>query len=396
VVPLAKTTKSLLVNLYPKINTLMGKNLNKYKACIGRFFDSRSKEMMETSPLDRIFFGLEDENDFYNSIGISEAEILPALQGVYYWDIANFNPRCAKHSCTVAMLSVIRYFHIKKMQKELEMSMIHLAFSGKFYPSIHYSSFPTVCPRDYEYIMLGVVNTKLSNKYDLKIHGSNMAAIRSICLTWVDSYSDKLKNFDDEDIVYILQQLHSRIKSFMQNIAELYYEAYKNKDTYMTYDSDSLDDSNYHLADNDSLKAERVVEKTMETINSSSVDYKLCKMSSDSNIKTEEIKSIIETITSDPKSSTEVKELVRLMTVTYFEQSGNNKDVRDISFITFSIASKPNTKDKNILRQRELIESWLSENSESYRKRRSRLATRNSYNRAILMYFTLMIHNANK
>ena len=139
------------------------------------------------------------------------------------------------------------------MQKELELATIYLSFSGKFYPSIHYSSFPKVEPNQYRHIMEYVVNNKLTNKFDLKIHGSVLGAVKSIGLTWINSYEDLFKTSDDEDIVYLIQQLHNRIKSFMKNIATLYYETYDNKDSYLTYDSDNLDEDSYRLADNDSL-----------------------------------------------------------------------------------------------------------------------------------------------
>ena len=61
-----------------------------------------------------------------------------------------------------------------------------------------------------------------------------------------------------------------------------------------------------------------------------------------------------------------------------------------------SYAAKPNTKDPNILREKEIVESWLTENSPSYRKRKSRLATKNSYYKSIFSYFTLVVHTANK
>ena len=49
------------------------------------------------------------------------------------------------------------------MKKELDLALVNLAFSGKYYPSIWYRSFPTVAPQ--EHIMEYVVNNKLSNKY---------------------------------------------------------------------------------------------------------------------------------------------------------------------------------------------------------------------------------------
>ena len=392
---MSTNTKALVTGLYPIMSSAVDKNLKRYIECIGRFINKRSKELYDIAPCDRIYFGQEDLTDFYDTLKLSATDAIPFLQKTYYYSIAAFNPRAAKDEFTVMQLMIIRHFFLKNMKKELELSMIYLAFSGKFYPSIHYSSFPKVQPSEHRHVMEYVVNEMLTNKYDLKIHGTIFGAVKSICATWAVSYSKKIKECDDEDVVYLIQQLHNRIKSFMKNIASLYYDAYANKDQYLTYDSDNLDTDSYRLADNDSLKAERVVEKSVQYINSTEVDYKLCKMSSDSNIKTEEIKSIIQSILSNNDTLLEVKELIGILVCTYFQQS-KTKDVRDIDFITFSIAPKPNTKDKNIIREKEIVENWLNESSDAYRKRRSRLATKNSYNKAVFTYFALIVHNSNR
>ena len=133
----------------------------------------------------------------------------------------------------------------------------------------------------------------------------------------------------------------------------------------------------------------------MQHINNTDVDYRLCKMASDSNVKTEEVKSIIQTIVSDKDSLLEVKEFISISVYTYFQQS-KSKDVRDIDYITFSIAPKPNSKDPNVIKQRELVEKWLNENSPAYRKRKSRTATKLSYHKSVFTYFTLIVHEVNK
>ena len=390
-----KNTKALVTGVYPVISNLISKNINQYRNCIGRFVAKRSKELYDIAPCDRIFFGQEDSDDFFKSLGLEEFKVTDSLRQTYYYEIANFNPRAAKDEFTLANLMIVRYFFLKGMKKELELAMIYLAFSGKFYPSIHYAMFPKVQPSEYRHVMEYVVNEMLTQKYDLKVQGSVFGAIRSICNTWINSYEKKFKEFDDEDVVYLIQQLHNRIKSFMKNIATLYYEAYENKNQYMTYDSDNLDENNYHLADSDSLRAERVIEKAMQHINNTDVDYRLCKMASDSNVKTEEVKSIIQTIVSDKDSLLEVKEFISISVYTYFQQS-KSKDVRDIDYITFSIAPKPNSKDPNVIKQRELVEKWLNENSPAYRKRKSRTATKLSYHKSVFTYFTLIVHEVNK
>ena len=132
----------------------------------------------------------------------------------------------------------------------------------------------------------------------------------------------------------------------------------------------------------------------MFCINSIAVDYRCCKMSSDNLVKTDETKAIIESIIGNNANQAEIKELVRLLVYTYFASS-KSKDVSDIKFITFSVSPKPNSKDEHINRIKEIVEDWLME-CERYRKRKSRTATKNSYFKSILMYFTLIIHTANK
>ena len=201
----------------------------------------------------------------------------------------------------------------------------------------------------------------------------------------------------DEEYVYMIQQLHVRIKSFMKNIATAYYKAYSDKDaSYMTYDSDMDDgEGNFRIADNDSLKAESAVIRTIDYLTSNDIDYRLCKMSSDVNVKTEEIKNIIECIVKNTDNLDEMIELVRIIVSSYFIQS-KDKDVRDIDFITFTLRAKPNSKDKNEIRKREIIEGWLDKNSPAYRRRKSRVVTKISYNKAVLTYFTLVIQTAAK
>lgn len=385
----------ILKELYPMVSNKMKNNQNKYKQCLARFVERRSDALYDIAPCDRIYYGVDDLEDFYKSTGLNEKEIGNILAKTYYADQANFNPRAAKDPLTVAQLCIIRYYFLGKKQKELELSCIYLAFSGKFYPSIHYGFFQKVQPSEYRHIMEYVINNELSNKYDIKVHGSVFKAILSVCKTWLDTYEDRFKSFEDEDCVYLIQQLHDRIKSFIKNIATVYYKVYEDKDKYLAYNSDNLDEDNFRLADNDSLRIERLVENTMAYINNSSVDYKICKLASDSNVKTDEVKSIIESILNNNKNIPEIKELIRITIGEYFAQS-KTKDVRDIDFITISIAPKPNSKNPNIIRQKEIIEGWLCENSPAYLRRRSRQATKNSYYKSILTYFVLIIQNANK
>ena len=103
----------------------------------------------------------------------------------------------------------------------------------------------------------------------------------------------------------------------------------------------------------------------------------------------------MESLVSDPRSTVKIKELVMLMVSAYFAQT-RDKDITNPKFITFSIAPKPNAKQRELVRINELVIELLSENSPAYLRRRSRQATKNSFERAIKLYFALSVHNANR
>ena len=117
-------------------------------------------------------------------------------------------------------------------------------------------------------------------------------------------------------------------------------------------------------------------------------------MCCDKNVKTDEIKSIIESILDDEQNLLLVKELLRIMISEYMAES-ENKSVTSFEFIAKSITPKPNTKNPNVIREKEIVESFLDENSPGYRKRKGRPDTKNSYFKAILKYFAIMVSKSN-
>lgn len=132
----------------------------------------------------------------------------------------------------------------------------------------------------------------------------------------------------------------------------------------------------------------------MQYIVASGADYKICKMCSNKTVKTEELKSIIETILNDKQNLVLIRKIISTLIYTYFIQTPD-KNVVSMSFITFSITAKPNSKDENIIEMRNQLEKWLM-TSALYRKKKTRLASKNDYNRALLMFFAMVVYAANK
>ena len=367
-------------------------NVSKYKQFVGKYVQKKQKELYSYMPSKQIYYSNEDVDNFFRATNIDKKIIKEAIKETYYYKVPNFNPSYAKDESTVALLCVVRYFLKNKMDKELDISEINIAFSGKMYASVFYKSFRF---EPAEYVMDYVINNMLSNKYDIIRYGNVINAVKSVTSTWVQAYPERFNNFSDEDCTYLIQQLRNRINSFMYNIATIYYKAYQDKNIYIAYDTDDVSDDNYHIADNDAFKAQRALDNALSYMANKGIDYPSCKVSCNESIKFDELKSILENIFANKENEPLIKEYITIMISLYFRDS-KAKDIRDISFISYSIKPTPNSKDKYVIKKKELLDKILVNNSENFTRRRSRLATESAYYRAINAYFSLITQKANK
>ena len=367
-------------------------NVSKYKQFVGKYTQKKQKELYSYMPSKQIYYSNEDVDNFFRATNIDKKIIKEAIKETYYYKVPNFNPSYAKDESTVALLCVVRYFLKNKMDKELDISEINIAFSGKMYASVFYKSFRF---EPAEYVMDYVINNMLSNKYDIIRYGNVINAVKSVTSTWVQAYPERFNNFSDEDCTYLIQQLRNRINSFMYNIATIYYKAYQDKNIYIAYDTDDVSDDNYHIADNDAFKAQRALDNALSYMANKGIDYPSCKVSCNESIKFDELKSILENIFANRENEPLIKEYITIMISLYFRDS-KAEDIRDISFISYSIKPTPNSKYKYVIKKKELLDKILVNNSENFTRRRSRLATESAYYRAINAYFSLITQKANK
>jgi hypothetical protein len=384
-------TYAIKNEIYPYIKSKY--DPTKFKQIMSRFMNKRSTMLYDTCPCDRISFMAEDRDDFFNTFDIDINKVREMLSHTYYWEDAKFRAMAAKDEFTVCVICLVKLLYDTKHGKDLDLACVYLSFSGKFYPSMHYVCFP-IAPTQYRYIMEYVVNNKLSSKFDIKKEGSVIKAVNSLTETWLSTYKDEIKEFSDEDVAYIILQLRDRIKAMLKNVASMYYDAFEKRE-YITYDTDSDDEDNFHRADSKTLQINQTSQKVISNMTTKNVDYRLCKYVSNSDVKTDEIKSIMESILDNKQNLPMIEELIGILLTEYLDTYPNGR-ASDIRFVSFSNTAKPNSKNPNIARQKEILEIFLSENSPAYNKRKSRIATKNSYNRAILSYFILYTHNCSR
>jgi hypothetical protein len=287
-------------------------------------------------------------------------------------------------------MAIILYFLKHKKQKEAEISIIYLAFSGKFYASLFAKWFP-IPPSKYRSTMDYVINNMLNDKFDLKTTGSVFGAVRKLSLTVLETYKNEILNdCEDEDIKYFVQQLRDRESAFLKKVANLYYNAFENK-YYLNYESDNVTDADeFRITDSDATIAARITENAVNFMLINNVDLSICNEFKDANLRPTELRDIIEAIVSDKHN---INQMYRVCNILICDFMRNNHGVRvdNIAFIEYSLKEKPNSKDSYIIELQEIIMSWLDENSPNYRRRKSRKATAIAYRKAVKYYFIRII-----
>lgn len=390
-----KSTSVIVDKLYPFIEKALDQNLKRLKNVVFDFINENSEQIYDVAPYDIIYFKQKDIDNIYKALRITEEEVNELMDDCFYWHVP-FNPPAAKEPYVLIIMMTIRYLLKKKNQKDAEIFGIYLAFSGKFYASLYSGVvFTTVAPSKYRAVMDYVINNMLTLKHDLKAKGNMFNAIRSMVITWLNTYSDILTDNDslDADIAMVIQQLRDREKSFLMNIALPYFEAYSNK-LYLNYETDNLSDTKeFRLTDNDSLKATRYTENTVNYLTSNNISLKICNDCKDSNIKATEVKDIMESIIGNKDNLNDIYRVVNIL-ICDFMRNCPGKSIGSVDFMANSLTMKPNSKDPYIVELKSTILKWLDENSPSYRKRKSRQATAISYYRAVLMYLVFAISYA--
>ena len=375
--------------LYPIIEKAMDKYDSKFRSVVSNFFNKNHELLFDIAPYDRIYYNQKDIDELFAALQLKEDDIKLILSNAFYYDIP-YNPPCAKEPYVIVVFLIIKYYLRKNKDKFAELATIYLAFTGKFYASIHSEFFRNFPPSKYKSVMDYVINNMLTDKFDLKKEGTVFGAIKSMCIKWLDTYKSKLKaKNDDKDVCGHIQQLRDREKAFMKNIAKLYYEAYNNK-YYLNYETDSVDQDTFRITDNDASVAARLTENTMNYLTSNYVSLDICNKCKDQNVKASEIKEIIESILADNTNLPDIRRVVNTLICDFMREYPGAK-VSSVDFIAYSLKAKPNTKDKYLLEMKQIILGWLDENSPNYRKRKSRKATAISYYKSILSYFVLTI-----
>ena len=386
-----KENSVLLGLLAPQVEKALSNKhtVSALEKLIGEYLDRNVQKLTTSGPIYRTVFSDDEVNKFFQILSINPDDVRKILKQSTYirkqWHIMN-NP----FNSTAAFC--IRYFKMKKDLHMMTAMVTYLTLS--MYPSLHYKYFKY---EPNENVMRAVIN-QLSNKFKFKTSSTVYAALVDTTKLSDKTYSSILVRATDKDITDYIQAYKTRLNSMIRKLANVFYDVEK-KGMYLNTDTENSDADDYKVADNDTLVAERLSDATVMTLTVHGPNMQLITIASQmSDVSVNELRNTINSIVADKENREDLKTLTSAIVYLFIFDAKQPKEkigTNDFFYYCLDLYKRANTTDKNISTIKRILDKWLSEYSESY-KRSSRVATLNNFRRGLFIFMTLSIQQSTK
>lgn len=385
---MADLNSKMIVTAFEKrISEGVKSNSTKLMNIVTKYIDKNSQVLFDIGPVDRLYFSDEDRNVVFDMMKISPIEITKVVKEC---PVIDSKWKISSNEFNILMTLIIREYSKLKKKKEAEYALSYL--TCYMYSSIHFKYFQYEPNRN---IMTYTVNN-LSNKYLIKQLGSLYKALHATATKSHDTYQKSLIEGTDKNIVDYLNNLKTRLDNNIKNIASEFYKNHE-KGNYMNLEQDNYDEDNYFIADNTSFAINRIADKATIQLLTRGIDQDLARKSANMNgVSVNAIRNAMNDLIT--KKDSQIKELITLILQLYLMDGKHSvESVGGTKFIIFCLElyGKNNTVDTSILRIKDLLDKWLDECSEQYRKT-ERAATLSAYRKAIYTYFVFLINSVSK
>lgn len=379
-------SKILVDSLYPTVEGRLkeAKNTKLLKNSLDDYMVRNAHKYTTQGPIYRPIFSQTDRDKVYDIIGLLPKDIMITIKQSKAigseWKIMNdpFN---------TALCLMTRFYSIQKNKDMIVMTLQYCIIS--MYPSLHYKYFKY---EPNEAIMNYTIND-LSNKFKIKQKGILWEALVDIVIKAHELHNDKLIKGEDEAFIAFIQDVKTRLNSFLKKISNEFYDNEK-QGKYLNSEHESFDEENYFESDNNSYAIERVSNKVVTHLVVNGPDMKLVEISAKMNkVSINELRNYTQTMING-KQREDIKDVVEAILFLFlFSEQGayTAKDIHSNKFMHYSmeIYKKSNTSDKNIIKIKSILDRWLKELG--LFEKTSRDATINDFRKSLYTFFVLSI-----
>lgn len=356
----------------------------KMREVIIRYIDKNSSVLYTLDLSTRISFSDFDRNSLYELFGLNEDIIKSAVKAskIHQSNKIQSNP-------FYCFCEVLIHFLKKEKDKlsEEDGRLIASYMSLMMYVSVHFGFAKYGANPE---IMHYTINN-LDNNFKIRKMSSLYEFLKDNSDTWYNTYEDLLTRCDDKDIALLNDALHTRIKAKMKKIFAVYYDNHKHG-RYFNYESDSFDDDDYHIMDNDTYVIDRLTTRCYVKLINKQFDKRLIQYSVDSSdVSLDKLTKILDDIivnTADKR----VKEYISDAINYYARTFGMDTLTRGEFISNMRRSYGSNTKAELMVRMKEILEEWINENMYKYGRATYGNTVKNQYKKSLYMFFVLFIN----
>lgn len=375
--------------LYPYIEKAFSEpaNVKKYEKIISTYIDKNAEMLSAIGPMNIILFTENDKNPIYELIGVNEKQIK---------EIKNKSKdRRTKDNLiespfSTLMAVITSYFGVKKNKNLLTLSVFYLSMS--MYPFIYHRSFKFT-PN--ENIMNYTINN-LSNKFKIKQTSNLMITITETAMGAYKLHEKRLLQGIDEAHTDYVYAVKTRISSFMKKIAREFYKNHE-EGNYLNTEFESNEEDKFREADSSIYLIHKKVDAITLKLVIDGPPMKLITLAANSQkVSVNELRNYVNTMVTNDNEE-EIRSILESIFFLYlFDEKNDIQNVNSDHFLIYcmDVYKRSNTTDKNVVNIKRILDKWL-ENLGTYKKTQ-RLATINSFRKALYCFFVMCIMQYNK
>lgn len=373
--------------LYPKVEKSLNnpENAKMFKTNIDRYMAKYIDCYTSIGPSTRPVITPIDVSNLLNIVGITEADVKECLKKVKgkasEWK--NFS-----NPYNVAIVLSIRYFTIKKDEDQVNNGLLYLITHIYQFMFYKYYKFP---PNE---AVMAYTIANLSQRFKVKKFGTILGALTDITRTCYDTHRDRIIRCQDMDLVKFVNDVTSRINSFMKKLRGEFEENIKSGN-YLQSEKDDYSDEHYYEADNDSFAIDRITNKVLTNLVVSGPDRKLIELAAkNSSVSVNVLQTSIMTLITESHRD-DIKRITECLLSLYLndnpDKTASLKDIGTNKFFVYCIKvyRQSNTTNRNIIEIKAILDRWIKELN--LRSKVATIASLGNYRKAIFTFFVFTI-----
>ena len=379
-------TSVILANIYPKVEQAFTskETQRKFSAIVASYVDRNVNRLSTAGPSKRTLFSDMERNKVYDLINFDPKTCKAIVKQSNYikpsWKIVNdpFN---------LVMMMILRYAKLNQLDQINQLAVTYLTLS--MYPSLHYKYFKF---EPNEAIMQYTINN-LSNKFKVKQVGNILQALVDTTALADKTYDKNIRHANDKELTDYINAYKTRLNSLIKKIRDAFEKDYRSGN-YMNTERDNEDENDFKTSDSNSLLIQRIVDQVVLKLSVNGPDSRIVDISAKMNqVSVNETRNTLNQLTQNKDESVNIRALCESILYLYLFNGENHvNDLNGSKFLTFCLAvyKKSNTNDENVIKVKNILDTWIEKYSETYRKTQ-RVATLNNFRRALYTFFVFTL-----